>query len=203
MKRILNLFILFFILILTIACGGNDTPSDTTDAESNDATTTLTTSSSEEATEDYVYTVSLGDYIELTPDNTILAVDKLPGVPVEDHRPGFVVEKSNSSLTPPHFSLELRDNPVVAGEHEISRMNVSFMALIDGNEVPLGCGGNEGTPDDVFMTITAVNDSTLSGSLTITLTSCDDFYTAEDVGIESVTVTADFTDVPFLPEDDA
>ncbi len=203
MKRIVNLFILLFVLVLTIACGGNDATSGTAEAETDHTSTTLTDLSPEEATGDYVYNVTIGDYIGLIPDNTILVVDKLPGVPVEDHRPGLVVERTKNSFTPPHFSLELRDNPVVVGEHEISRMNVSFMTMIDGSEVAVGCGGNEGTPDDVFMTITAVNDSTLSGSLTITLTSCNDFYTAERVGIESVTVTADFTDVPFLPEDDA
>ena len=89
MKRIVNLFILLFVLVLTIACGGNDASSGTAEAETDNTSTTLTDLSPEEATGDYVYNVTIGDYIELIPDNTILVVDKLPGVPVEDHRPGL------------------------------------------------------------------------------------------------------------------
>lgn len=191
---------IIFLAIISLLVGACSTESAPPASSGGSDTTSNSPSKSrlQEAV-DYSFNVKIGDDLIITQDDAKIDLPYPPGIPVEDLSPAFDIKKNGEFV----FSLrvELRDDVLAVGESEIQRMNARFDADIGGEMQTLGCGGNDGTPDDVFMTITEVTETRLSGSLTITLTSCHDSATASSVDYDSVTVVADFTNIPYRPEE--
>lgn len=192
MKHI-PIFFLAIIGLVVSACSTESAPPANTGSSNTTSNTT-----SQEAV-DYSFNVKIGDDLIITQDDAKIDLPYPPGIPVEDLSPVFDIKKNGDFV----FSLrvELRDDVLAVGESEIQRMTARFDAEIDGDMQTLGCGGNNGLPNDVFMTITDVTETRLSGNFTITLTSCFISETGTAFDYEGVTVVADFTNIPYRPEE--
>jgi hypothetical protein len=191
MKTLWHTLLVLTCALALAACGGGEEASNGDGGASNGG-------GGDAAAVNYDFTVSVGDAETFTPENAEAQVPLAPGVSREDYSPAFEID---TNLGNGLFRVELGPDPLAVGEREVQRALVTFATEIDGERVEVGCGSNDGTPDDATMTITEVTNEGLSGSITITLTSCDDFYTAEAVDLESITVTGEFTNVPYLPEE--
>lgn len=187
MNRVM-MFIIVLLSLILVACS-NEAPSDESNSQSND-------NSAQNAV--YSFNVKFGDVTELTPDNAKAKFPPAPGVPIENLSPAFDIDADRSIAL---LRVEMRDDELAVGESEVRRMNATLDIEIDGETRQVGCGGINGTPDDLFMTLTEVTETRLSGTLTATLTSCDDWATGEAVNLDSITITAEFTNIPYLPEE--
>jgi len=185
--KYISIILLMMVSIFLTACNSESAGSN----NSNNNT-------SQEA-KDYSFNVKIGDDLVITQDDAKIDLPYPPGIPADTLSPAFDIKKNGEFV----FSLrvELRDDMLAVGESEIQRMTARFDAEIDGNMQTLGCGGNNGLPDDVFMTITDVTETRLSGNFTITLTSCFISETGSAFDYEGVTVVADFTNIPYRPEE--
>ena len=187
---------IIFLAIICLIVGACSTES-APNTSSGDSNTTSNTTSQKAV--DYSFNVKIGDDPVITQNDAKIDLPYPPGIPADTLSPAFDIEKG--IIFGFALRVELDDNELIIGESEIERMTARFDAEIDGEMQTLACGGNDGTPDDVFMTITEATETRLSGSLTITLTSCHDSATASSVDYESVTVVADFTNIPYRPEE--
>ena len=186
--KYISIVLLLMIGVFLTACN-SDSSAPSNNSNNNTAQTTI----------DYSFNVKIGDDLIITQDDAKINLPYPPGIPAEELPAAFDIKKNGKSI----FSLrvELRDDVLAVGESEIERMTARFDADIDGDMQTLGCGGNNGLPDDVFLTITDVTETRLSGNFTITLTSCFLSETGSAFDYEGVTVVADFTNIPYRPED--
>lgn len=178
--KIRLLVLLAFLSMALVACGSQDDTGDDNDNADTNSTSL-----------DYSYSVTVNDDVTFTQDdapvkNTIIQAP--------------MIEVDSRTSTQYFMRIEFDSSEITApGNYEIDRVTLSFPSDL-GESGTVGCGSNDGTPDDVMMTVTAVDGNRLSGTLTVALTSCDDYVSGEAVEMESASVVAEFTDIPFLPD---
>ncbi|MEM7156558.1 MAG: hypothetical protein AAF799_27170 [Myxococcota bacterium] len=148
-----------------------------------------------EPEEKYAFSVKIGDAEPFTEAKGRARVTPFPkGLPGKP-KPSIDINARKARV--PTVRFEFREMEIKKGPNEVFRMNVGFSAMVGGKEQLVGCGGNEGTPDDLMMEVTAFDDTHLSGTIKARLTSCHDYDTAETVDYPGVDFEASLTDVPY------
>ncbi|MEM9950977.1 MAG: hypothetical protein AAF846_05220 [Chloroflexota bacterium] len=182
----IRMLILLVTLSLALVACGSQADNNGSDDSNNDADT------SNEAV-DYSFSVTLNDDVTFTEEDVSVRDTDTP-VPV--------IEISDGVMSTYFIRVEFDADEITAsGEYEVSRVTVSFPSEL-GESGAVGCGSTEGTPDDVMMNVTEVDGNRLTGTLDVTLTGCDDFMSGDDIDMESATIVAQFTNIPFLPDNE-